>query len=511
MSTVAITITAPGGSPVDYTDAAVFERCTFTTQFNAVAGQFTVVIRDPARALSFVTGSEVLLEIDGSPMFGGYVTAVEMGSFAPAADTSDLATYELRTWTLTGVDYNIIFDKRVWRNTADYLSFIDLAPFGSTMDGDQLKAAIENYADLSDFSDSGIVNIADVFVADALQQGETIRGEFERMSAFGGAVWYASPAKVFVYKPYDDAVKRWGFSDNPNKTPLTVVPSTYQGSTWPFREVAGTEDGSYMVNDALVWGGSQFAGPSGGTVFARSQDATSITNHHRWQTAETHFGERLYSIQDQVDARADVIINGPPGADATGQQKGLKNPQQQFTFTWFSADVPTVSGVRDHVVAGDILNIELSVFSVTTLLPLRQLDIEFPDALEDDDTHLVQFRGTFGLQLSDPFTLWRYLLSTTSRRASVNPTPTIVSDSSTVTVYGATYSGVPTPAADGSTTVFTIPFGYITGSTQVYLNGLIQRLGTDYTESNSATGEITFVSAPLATDNIEVSALTLNS
>ncbi len=516
MSGIAIVITPPGGSPVDITDDVVFKSTSFAQQMNAVAGQCRVLVRDPNRTLSFETGAEISLEVDGVLMFGGYITSVDMGSFAPAADTSDLDNYYLRTWTLMGVDYNILFDKRVWRNPADYLSFIDLSSF--TTDGAILREAVDNYADMSGFDSSGIEDVATISTGDALQQGDKIRKEFESLSLFGGTVWYIAPDKTIIYKPYDNAEKRWGFSDDPNKTPITVSPDEFQGATFAFREVSGSEDISYMVNDALVWGGSEWAGASGSsggeTVFARVTDSASITANHRWQLGETHFGERNYAIQAQVDARANVIVNGPPGADALGQTKGLKAPQWQFDFTWLSEDVPLLSGTPDHIRAGDLVAINLSVFGVTKLLPLRELRIDFPDAFENDSTHLVRFHGTFGLQLSDPFTLWRYLLSAQARVTAAlagSTTLNVVDNTSTSAAYGSLYSGVPSPAPDNTTTVFTIPFGYITGTTQVYLNGLIQRLGTDYTESDEEAGQFTMTSAPLTTDNLIVSALTLES
>src|SRR5690242_17312855 len=161
MSSVAIVITPPGGSPLDLTADCVFEDCSFTGRFNAVAGQFSVKVRDPDQAHSFVTGSEITLEVDGVLLFGGYVTTIEMGSFFPAdAVPADPADYENRTWTLSGPDYNIIFDKRVWRNTADYLIAIDLS--ADTTDGAILRDAVDNYADLSDFDSSGIEDIADI-------------------------------------------------------------------------------------------------------------------------------------------------------------------------------------------------------------------------------------------------------------------------------------------------------------------------------------------------------------
>lgn len=64
---------------------------------------------------------------------------------------------------------------------------------------------------------------------------------------------------------------------------------------------------------------------------------------------------------------------------------------------------------------------------------------------------------------------------------------------------------VPNETPDGSRTVFTI-VPYIAGTTIVYLDGLIQRPTTDYSESSPGTGAVTFTSAPLSTDNVVIVA-----
>jgi hypothetical protein len=494
MSTIAIVIDG-----VDRTSACMFERCSFESSFNATPGTFDITIRDPNRNLSFSTGKEISLTIDGIVMFGGYVTQVSRIHLAPAADTSDLSTYDLRAWNLRGTDYNIIFDRRVWRNTADYLSFIDLT--ADTTDGAILRDAVDNFSDCSDFSTAGIEDIATISGGDVLQQGDKLRKEFESMSFFGGAVWYINGAKVFIYTPFETVTKSWGFSDAP-------VGPTQIG----FRQVEAVEDGSYIENDVLIWGGSEFAG-SGGTVFSRVQDGTSEGTYGRWQYAETHFGERGYKLQAGVDARADVIVNGPPGADIYGQQKGLRYSQWQFTFIWFSQDVPG----DDHVLAGDIMEIDMTAFSVDKLLPLRSLRTTFPDGFEEDGTHLVQFDGTFGLQLSDPFTLWAYLLKQQTALSIKQVSLAAVTDTSTTAVYGAAYQGTPIPATDNSTTVFNIQFGYVAGSLQVYLGtvgtpgaGLLVT-GVDYTESNPDTGEFTMTIAPTTAQFLYCLAVTIES
>lgn len=65
---------------------------------------------------------------------------------------------------------------------------------------------------------------------------------------------------------------------------------------------------------------------------------------------------------------------------------------------------------------------------------------------------------------------------------------------------------VPAETPDGAITVFTIP-PYIAGSTLVYINGLIQRITTDYAETSPGTGVITFTTAPWTGAEIIVVAM----
>lgn len=509
MSTVAIVVAGN-----DITASVIFGSASFEQSMNAVPGSFQCTVRDPNRTLSFSTGKEMSLTIDGVTMFGGYVTQVSMTNLAPAADTSTLADYNLRVWVLRGTDYNIIFDRRVLRNTSNYLKQIAI-PIST--DGAMITTVVEDYTDCSDFTTGGISSSATVPGSgnDLLQQGIKLREPFQNYSFFGGTVWYIDGSKNFIYVPFEAVEKRWGFSDSPNSNSITVSPNQYQGATIGFREVEGVEDGTYIENDVLVWGGSPFAGSAGGTVFARAQDATSQSTYGRWQFPETHFGEKTFSIQAQVDARADVILNGPPGADIYGQQKGLRYAQWQFTFTWFGVDVPRLSGVRDHLVPGDIVTIDLEAFGVTKLLPLRSLRTSFPDAFEGDGSHLVQFEGTFGLQISDPFTLWRYLLTNQNRVASL--TALAVNDTSTQTIYGANGQFTPTPATDSSTTLFSLPFGYVANSLQIYqgttggVGAALLRAGIDFTETDFEAGTFTMTVAPPATDYLVAICATLAS
>jgi hypothetical protein len=137
-------------------------------------------------------------------------------------------------------------------------------------------------------------------------------------------------------------------------------------------------------------------------------------------------------------------------------------------------------------------------------VPLRQVQVTFP-GLAPDGTSYVQFEGIFGVLMTDPYWLWAYLKK--QRGQQVSGEYGVADNNTTTPSYGDTYQGIPTPTPNGATTSFFIPFIYIGGTTVVSINGLTQRLGVDYTESNPAAGQITFTTAPASTDTIYVRAV----
>jgi hypothetical protein len=507
----------------DITNYVLFESCSFEVQFSAVAGSFEIVLKDEARTLGpFVTGKEVTLTIDGTPMFGGYVLQVGR-KFAFPVDAIDQGVQGVKTrqWVLRGVDYNILFDKRVLRrSTADtHPGFLKQLPgwYNDDMAGWLIRNWLPKYIDHDGFDLSTDVDDVDYIIpwshkhkeVAAMQQGTPWRKVMEDFTQFTGAIWYLQPNKRLFHKAIEDSQSKWGFSDIPNRLPISAGGSTWQGSTYGFRELDAVEDGTYLVNDALIWGGSEWAGESGGTVFAREENEESIAAHDRWQIAETHFNEDGYGIQAGVDARAQVLVEGTKSG-REDQQYGLRYPQWQFRFAWFGHDVPKISNVRQHLTPGQVVTIVLYTFGsdithpLIKLMPLRQLRISFP-ALDPTGDGYVRFDGFFGLQTDDPWTLWKYLLRAQRKAAKVSIAAT--SNASETAVYGSIGSFQPAEAPDGSRTSFSIyitvndtatALGYLSGTTSVYLNGLLQRPQIDYTESDPENGAITFIRPPSA-------------
>lgn len=517
-STVQI-IYDPSGVNDDITGDVMFADATFEMQMNAVPGTATFRVKDEAQTHSFVTGREVQLWIDGVQMWGGYIRRVNRTFPFLADDTVPAATYKNRIWQIDAVDYNILFDNLIIRNPANYTGHVPDATgyVKTTQDGWALWKLLYSFCDFpSGFgitSDRNaateIDDVTTVLPSDATQkfkykqQGTKIREQFKDLAQMSRATFYISGDKKVHYHSWEDMEKRWGFSDNPNWNAVTASPTTYQGADWGFHEVTGEEDGSLIVNDVIIWGGSPF-GSNGTVIYKRLQDTDSQTEHGRWQLGELHFNE--FGTQGRVDARAWAILEGPPGATNQGVLKGLRYPQWKLTFEWWADQVPAISSVRDHIKAGEFVRIELETFGLTgaavLYAPCRTLRITFPQLDPQGDAHVL-FTGEFSYSYTDSIGMWAAMLE--NQRGTPTVIVSTVGNDSTTAKYGdfGTFSAF-TP--DGNTTVFDLPndLGYIYQTLQVQLNGIDQRRGTDYFETDPAAGTFTFATAPLTTDTIIV-------
>ena len=504
----------------DISDDCLFAECSFESQMAAIPGQFTVVVRDMDQTRSFVTGKELTLTVDGQLLYGGYVLQVTKKYAFSADDTNnpDATAVLSRQWVLVGVDWNILFDKRVLRNPGSYTTDVPKVT-GTHTDAWIIRTWFSTYFDIPagfDFTSATYIldrfTYTDGFTWDT--QGSTMRTVLEKLGYWGGVFWISAD-KQFHFMPVQDVVAPWGFSDVPNGQAYGATPKPLIG----FRDGDFTEDASAVINDALVWGGSEWAA-DGDIVFARRQDATSVADHGDWQIGENRVGD--LKIQSAVNARAGVIVDGDESGVFKTGSKGLVNPESQYRCTWFAHDVPQSGGIPVHLMPGQVTPIELWVFSAdggstpfVTDLPLRQMTISFPGLDANGDAY-VQFEGFFGVLMSDPFWMWDFLRSQAGARQQAGVT-TIANDNSVDPPYGSKYTGTATIAGglppDGSDRVFYVaggaadgPWGYIGGTLKVYLNGLIQQLTTAYWESDPPQGAFTFVTAPDVTDKVVVEA-----
>ena len=502
-----------------WTDIAaktLITKATFSGMASAQPSDAEFVLKDPDRTLDLHTGGRLRAIIDGVPMYSGYGLQVAKGDMFPAGDGKARTATLTRQWTIRPVDRNILWDKRVFYNPANPL----VAPADittPTMDGALIRQALADYGDWGDDGLDLTSAIDDVRPpGDSISStnpwgwpegGTYFRELMEDMARWSGAVYYIGADDKIHYHALQDVVSPWGFSDVPMAGTI-VDPTGFQDVYVGFREVDATDDGSQIVRDAFVWGG----GPpvTDTPVFARSTD-TAVPGP-RWQYAETHLGEKNYKTAENVQIRANMIVFGNPDGDPSGAQpgsvagegpRGLRYELPSYQFTWFGRDIPYLGTDRLHLRPGWIVPIQLTAFGgVIRWLPLRQVKVAFYGA-PNGKAH-VEFRGLFDLRNEDPFTLWKFLRQ---KERKSNPTFTgagggsgspvgAVDNTSTSSTYGDIGQFTPLEAIDGTRTVFSIPFGYILGSTQVFLNGLLQRRGIDYFETSPETGTITMTSPP---------------
>jgi hypothetical protein len=513
-------VTIGAGDWFDIASHCVIEKASFDSASNATPGTCEVTLRDPDQDLGpFITGHRFRCRVDGQSLWGGFVLNKGRSSFFPAGD--GLAKTKARSWTLRGVDYNKLLDARALRNTGDYLGHF---PYITTdrYDGWMLRDILANWTDMPAWLDciseiddvaipasnaSGHITAADPY--EYVQQGSKLRDACDDLDMYSAAVYYIGPDEKFHYHALQTIECPWGFSDRPNHLPIVSGPAGFQGAYYGFRELMADEIGDSLVTDEMVWGGSAFAG-AGGTVFARAVDPTMEGVHGKWQAAETHFDETNFKLQAGVTIRANMVVFGNPEGDSSDPSepgtvvgegpRGLRFSQWSYSFSWHTSNVPLLEGVPRHLYPGDIVPIELWAYSedegVTPLrkwLPLRTLHITFPTGVKDG-TAVCRFDGTFDLRNEDSTFLWAYLRGKESKTgATIVPTASDASDSA---LPGSEGTFIPTPAPDGETTVFNVKFGYMPTTVRLFYNGLEQRPGVDFTESDPDTGEITLMWAP---------------
>lgn len=500
MSTITITY-----DNVDISSSVIFASASFESQLGAVPGAFEFTVKDLTQTHSFVTGKEITMSVDGTRYFGGFVTQVIHQLAFPVDDTvtGGAAAVKTREFILRGVDWNILFDKRVCYNKAVPVdTHTDFAPTVSdidildtffadyidlTGDGIDVSHAVGRFESVGDVSPGTDTRYAFV------NPGDPWRHQMESMAIFTGAIWYIDCNKKLHYKALESAVPNplWGFSDTPNKT-----------TTFGFRDLEYIEDATNVVNDALVWGGSEYGstGVTKQTVFGRAQNTNSQTIHGRWQKMETHFNEQGFFEADGCATRARVMVWGTPGLTSEGDERGLQYPQRNVRLSWFAGQTPSL------LTAGSLVDVTLNVFGAPPIeltLPIRTITITFPTPTT------VQFAAFLGIQTSDPWSLWKYMRQSSQRTTAT--ASVITSDGSAPAGVPGTFVAMePTPTPDGSNKVFICRDRYVAGSLEVFLfkagvaGGLIQRSVYDYTESSPSTGAFTFVTAPLSTDKLYV-------
>lgn len=505
----------------DITHKVLYSRTHFTSQANPIQGGFQVAVKDLDQTFNPVSGKVVTLHLDGVPMVGGYVTRVSRQLFFPVVDTSTPGTVS-RLWVLTGPDFNVLFDKRILRDFDNPTAAL-VVPSGKRTVKKAFNHLMANYIDVP----PGLTYFADVDDVDTnygddthgglyVGQGKTWRDQMEDFADNAGLIYYIDADKSLHMHEYETQRVPWLFVDShPNGT-----------STIGFREGEYSEDFQRVATEALVWGGSSYARPGQpiddpvgiGVVFARYPDppANDATWHGKlqsaqreqnainrqntyglWQVSEMNVGQSNYLTKGSVKNRAFVMINGPAGTVPTlGIEGGFSQPLKGMQATWFGHDVPSGQHVRAGYLHDFILYTQGPDGSTPLVfsLPLRSMKITFPTLPSDNPSAemltYVRFDGSFGSSYGDSRHLWK-AMKRRDRQARERASRIIarVSDQLTDVPSGAEgdYGSLDTP--DGVRRTFNFAVSFWTGA-QVYINGLLQRTGIDYTWTTAS--QITF-------------------
>lgn len=505
----------------------LFRSVTFESVMGAATGTCSLTVRDMDRTHSFQTGKEIQCLVGGNPLWGGFLTEVTRAYAFDADDTHH--PLKSREWVLSGIDYNIMLDKRFLRLPDHYVPVfytsgpdkgkckydaVVRAPADATTnrftlpsdiyDGAVIRDWFPHFFDLDglDWTDASLVKDTHLYKGGwtGPTQGTSMRDVFEtpgNLAVMSNSAYWIDPAKKGHFCSVDDLASSWGFSDLPS------------GSAYPFRSITLTENIANTINDYLIWGGSEWT-PTGDIVFKRVTDATSVSDHGRWQLGENKAGQDGYLIQSQIDAAANAYVFG--GEDASSYVTGSLGHnvvESMFEAEWFLHMVPGIA------YPGYLFPINMTAFGVSTTLPLRSTTTTFE--LDSEGNVYPIVRGQFGLLASDPYWLWAYL-------AKIRPgkqIPQVVATARNDTVtppYGSLYQDVPATwqstapgyaldSPDGSKTLFHIPFMYIGGSLAVYLNGHIQVPTEAFLETSPHAGTFTMSEAPAASDRLLVEAI----
>jgi hypothetical protein len=344
VATVQITVDS-----VDITDDIIFSDAEFTSAANGRAGTCKFRVRDSAHIYTLVTGKQVVLTIDGTLEWGGYISQVQRGYFFDAYDCRCRVHVVPRFLEVHGVDWNVLFQRRFIYNLSDPTD-VQLTQYpADTFDSTVIDYYVANHLDLTgDGISTSLVEHVGTPSTDAPISGAAgwTWGQFMAFINFNvGAIWYIDPDRVLVYCDVDTPNAPYGISDDPGAGEIGC------------QNLEISFDGSELANDALVWGMGQ---GSQDPVFSRVTDSTSVSEHNLWQV-----GAPLQAIwkQTTADRTANSYVYGSPQ-----NKRGGKDDAVAVRCTVYTPGFRVAQKVDFRSV----------VFGFEDVIPIRVLRITFP-------------------------------------------------------------------------------------------------------------------------------------
>jgi hypothetical protein len=340
---------------VDITNDIIIDDAEFTSQASGSPGTCRFRVKDMDMSYLFTIGHELTLDIDGRRMWGGYVTSVKRAFFFKVEDTETRAPCEPisrvpRALVVEGVDYNILFRKRFLYNRDEPTDTVLQSWPAGTHDDVQIRYMCENLLFLDDDGLDTTTKVEYVGTPNPDKQGnpagagQSWESAMQAIAYLTGAVFYIDPDKALVYTDVDTPNATYGLSDVPGAGQLG------------YRDPEIVHDATNMRNDALVWGAGQ--GP-GGVKFHRTEDATAIATHNRWQIGD--FRQDMWR-QESVNKRAESYVYGSPQ-----NKRGGKDDAISVRLTLFEPAFRVAEKVA----------FESVVYGYSDVIPIRRQRITF--------------------------------------------------------------------------------------------------------------------------------------
>jgi hypothetical protein len=362
---------------VSYWADTVYESCHFESQVNGVAGPCSFRVRDPDRTKTFVPGQTILLTVDGSAVWRGFVSIVNRVFSFPALNVADFGL--ARFIDIVGIDINILLLKRIVSNQTTPTNVEGPLVAAHTPDSTAIATLFAGWLDLSgDGLDTTtlVENVADTTWTESgtLWEGsDTWSQAMQSIANLPAAIYYIDPDKNFVYTDVDTPSAPFNLSDQPNGT-----------TTRGYREMEVLKDGTGLANDVMAWGmgyGSQTP------VFVRDTDATSQAAHGLWQQSQISFG--VYK-QATIDRIAQSIIDGSPQ-----NKRGAKNDRVAVQCVTY------IPGLRP----AQKVDFTSNAFGFNDVIPIRKMEIDFPAADTPKYTLTLSHEIDTPFGFFDPFLL----------------------------------------------------------------------------------------------------------
>lgn len=343
----------------DITAYVNYKRSRFSTYSQGNTGTCEIWVRDLGRALSFVTGAEIVVSFRGIRVWAGYVGRIRHEyMFSTGTGSNNQPRYLV----IEGPDYNILFSTRIYHNKTDptnvavhswYNGTMDRAVIGQSLQyldlgADGLGYDIQPIGTPSQPNTSCSPTASDVFSIGSA--GATWGQTLNAIAGQTGGIFYIDPDKVFHY--VDDSVAQSSFG----YTGATDDPAQSGSGYVGYRDFEWLSDGSKMVNEQFTWGTGQGAKH---IVLGHAIDDYSTGEHGLWQGAELRYD--MY-CQATVNRRADSWLYG-----SSAHRFGYSEDRESYRFTVF---VP-------YFRVADVIRVQSNTFGMDTQRAVRGMEITF--------------------------------------------------------------------------------------------------------------------------------------